>query len=190
MKNQNFTGDFAENTAFSENIVVENGKNLVLEKMYPSHLPKVMKMQETIMAKLPDPRWYFPSDEGEFLESINTGYTYALMEGEKMAAFAMCIPHTLRQDKSYAKKCDLPTEGSYDFCDIMVHPDYRKKGIHSFFLTFFHKLAKKEGGTSIYATCDPENAPSFRNFEKAGYRCFVTKPAYDGRMRRYYCVKL
>ena len=43
-----------------------------------------------------------------------------------------------------------------------------------------------EGGKAIYGTVEPENSASWYNFEKEGYVCVVTQPAYDGRDRRYY----
>ena len=41
-----------------------------------------------------------------------------------------------------------------------------------------------------YATVDPDNSASWYNFEKEGYVCIVTQPAYDGRDRRYYKLTL
>lgn len=31
--------------------------------LLPIHKTEMMKMQDTVMAALPDPRWYFPSEE-------------------------------------------------------------------------------------------------------------------------------
>ena len=51
-------------------------------------------------------------------------------------------------------------------------------------------MARAMGGRAIYATVDPGNSASWHNFEKAGYALVCTRPAYDGRMRRYYRLTL
>ena len=68
----------------------------------------------------------------------------------------------------------------------MVHPAFRGNRMHQRFLSMFTQSVKELGGKAIYATVDPENSASWYNFEKEGYRCIITKPAYDGRDRRYY----
>ena len=47
------------------------------------------------------------------------------------------------------------------------------------------EVARSVDGRAIYATVDPQQR-IWHNFEKAGYALVCTRPAYDGRMRRYY----
>ena len=102
-----------------------NMEQYVFRKLDDTHLPQLMALQAIMLENLPDTMWYFPSDEGEFLESLHTGYAYGFFENDRLVAFAICIPFEKRFDKSYAKKTNNETKGSYDFCDIMVHPSFR-----------------------------------------------------------------
>ena len=82
-------------------------------------------------------------------------------------------------------------EGIYsDYAKDVVRPSARGQGMHTAFLRLFEKMARTNGGYAVYATVDPENGPSRRNFERAGYQCMVEKPAYDGRARRFYRLLL
>ena len=69
-------------------------------------------------------------------------------------------------------------------------PAMRRRGIQSAFLAIFTTLALESGGTAMYATVDPGNGASWRNFERFGYQVVTTMPAYDGRMRRFYRLDL
>ena len=91
-----------------------------------------------------------------------------------------------RGDRGYARKLGEPEENTYDFHDVLVLSRYRGRGMHTRFLNLFEEMARSMGGRAIYATVDPGNSASWHNFEKAGYALVCTRPAYDGRMRRYY----
>ena len=54
---------------------------------------------------------------------------------------------------------------------------------------FLHR-ASTLGYKTIYATVDPDNLPSLRSFEKAGYRQIAEKNVYDGRLRVFVQLKL
>ena len=84
---------------------------------------------------------------------------------------------------------DLP-EGSFCFVDVMVDPDFRRQGFHTRLLEIYRNRAEAMGCRAIYATVDPDNIPSRKSFEKAGYLPLLIKPAYDGRPRVYYRLLL
>ena len=41
---------------------------LVPRLLTPADVPTMLALQREVMEALPDPRWYFPSDEAEFLQ--------------------------------------------------------------------------------------------------------------------------
>lgn len=161
-------------------------RGLTLRRLTAADQAQMMALQAAAIAALPDPAWFFPSEAWEFEEWLRNREAFGYFEGDKLIAYAaMAVWHT-RGDRCYARKLGEPEERTFDFHDIVVSPECRGRGIHTRFLKLFEEIARAMGGTAIYATVDPSNEPSWHNFEKAGYRCVVTRPAYDGRLRRYY----
>lgn len=162
---------------------------LTLKPLTPDNKTQMMDIQQAMLLALPNPAWYYPSEEWEFDEWLTQREAFGYFDGERLAAFAVLTPAALRHERSYALKLGEPSENTFDFHDVMVLPAYRGRGIHTHFLRLFADLAKAANATAIYATVDPENGASYRNFERAGYVCVATQPAYDGRMRKYYRFK-
>lgn len=163
---------------------------LTLRRLTLQDVPAMLLLQEQVMATLEDASWYFPSEEWEFASAAEAGEGWGYFDGEQLMGFAEMTPGEKRGGHSYARKLGLPVEHSFDFHDVMVAPAARRRGIQTAFIALFTRLAKQAGGTAMYCTVDPGNGPSWRNFERAGYRVVCTMPAYDGRMRRFYRLDL
>ena len=156
----------------------------------PADVPAMLALQAEVLEALPDQRWYYPSDDEEFRQVVSACEGVAYFDGDTLLGFAELTPGELRGSHSYAASLKQPVNGSFDFHDVMVRPSARGRGMHTAFLRLFRDLAADAGGYAVYATVDPENGPSRRNFERAGYQCMVEKPAYDGRARRFYRLLL
>jgi ribosomal protein S18 acetylase RimI-like enzyme len=52
---------------------------------------------------------------------------------------------------------------------IIVHPEYRGKGVGKNFLLFLHEQAKEKGAEKIRLKVYPENSLAIRLYEKFGY---------------------
>lgn len=153
-------------------------------------LPDMMALQAAMLAALPDPRWYFPSAEEQFAVEVRAGHATGVYLDGRMLAFGIASPGQQHRTESYALRVGEDPADTFDFQDVMVHPDFRRQGIHSAFLAKYRAQAAALGCRAIYATIDPDNAPSWRSFEKAGFRRLLIQPAYDGRIRAYYCLEL
>ncbi len=164
--------------------------NLCLRRLAPEDVPQMLALQERMLDALPDKRWYYPSERWEFELGTSGEYVYGYFDGERLAGFAMLGSPKTRAERCYAGKLNEPAANTFDFHDVMVDPEYRRRGMHTAFLKLFESIARSEGGRAVYATVDPENGASVRNFERAGYFCVIQKPAYDGRDRRYYKLVL
>lgn len=165
-------------------------EGLTLRLLTLEDVPAMLALQETVMAALEDPAWYYPSEEWEFASATVDGEAWGYFDGGTLAGFAEMTPGEKRGEHSYAKKLGLPVEGSYDFHDVMVAPAMRRRGVQTAFLSLFTALARQNGGKAVYCTVDPGNGASWRNFERFGYRVVCTMPTYDGRMRRFYRLAL
>ncbi len=163
---------------------------LALRLLTIEDVPAMLALQEKMLAALEDPAWYFPSEEWEFTEAVLGLEAWGAFEEDTLAGFAVMTPGEKRGQHSYAAMLGLPVAHSFDFHDLMVSPAMRRRGIHTAFLALFTALAAAEGGRAVYCTVDPGNGASWRNFERAGYRVVCTRPAYDGRMRRFYRLEL
>ncbi len=161
-------------------------RGLALRQLDLCHQAEMMRMQQVVLDALPDPAWFYPSEAWEYESWLQNREAFGYFDGDALVGFAAIAPWTVRGEHSYARVLGRPAENTYDFHDVMVLPAYRGRGIHSTFLRLFEEMARALGGTAIYATVDPGNQASWHNFEKAGYSCVLTKPAYDGRLRRYY----
>lgn len=151
---------------------------------------RMYAIREAVLSSLPDPRWYFSIEDEEIEEWLTNGSAVGYLDGETLAGFAAITPVEQRGDHSYARVLAEPAEHTFDFHDVMVHPAYRGHRMHQHFLSLFTASVKEQNGRAVYATVDPDNSASWYNFEKEGYRCVVTQPAYDGRDRRYYKLSL
>lgn len=149
-------------------------------------LPAMMDLQAVMLSALPDPRWYFPSTTEEFAVEVLAGHATGVFDGRRLIAFGIASPGQAHRTASYATRVGDDPADTFDFQDIMVHPDYRRQGIHSAFLARYIAQALAMGCRAVYATVDPDNEPSWRSFEKAGFRRIAVQPAYDGRIRAYY----
>lgn len=165
-------------------------RGLTLRQLSFADKRQMMRLQDLVLAALPDPAWYFPSEEWEFDEWLTGREAFGYLAGDELAGFAVITPAEGRGARSYAAKLGEPPGGTCDFHDVMVLPAYRGRGMHAKFLALFAELARVTGRRAVYATVDPANAASWRNFEKAGYRLVTVMPAYDGRLRRFYRLSL
>lgn len=165
-------------------------EGLTLRPLTRADVPQMLALQAEVLDALPDRRWYFPSDEAEFQGVVDNEEGFGYFRGDRLCGFAELTPGQNREHHGYAEKLGMPIEGSLDFHDVMVRGDMRGKGMHTRFLRLFEEMAREEGAYAIFSTVDPENEPSWHNFEKAGYRLQLSQPAYDGRMRRYYILTL
>jgi ribosomal protein S18 acetylase RimI-like enzyme len=185
---------------------------LTLRQLVPEDMDAILELQEHVLRELPDPMWYVPSTLREHEENLARGEVFGCLSAKPKAAeavkgrgareagtwderaketkslvgFAVLSPWGPRGGDAYAAKLGEPVEDTFDARDVMVHIDYRRRGIHSAFLRLFAEMARVMGGRAIYATIDPDNLPSVRSFEKAGYAHIKTQPAYDGRLRGFY----
>jgi GNAT superfamily N-acetyltransferase len=146
----------------------------------------IMALQTAMLAALPSPTWYYPSPRALFAACCARGEAFGFFSGARLAGFAVLTPWHVRPDACYAHKVGDPPENTYDFQDVMVHPDFRRRGIHAALLSLFDRLAREAGGTALYCTIAPENLPSVASFQKAGYTCVRVQPAYEGMLRGYY----
>lgn len=165
-------------------------EGLTLRPLTMEDVPAMLALQDEVLGALEDPSWYFPSEEWEFASAVEAGEAWGYFDGDVLAGFAEMTPGEARGEHSYAAKLGLPVEHSFDFHDVMVAPAMRRRGIQSAFLAMFTAFAVESGGTAMYATVDPGNGASWRNFERFGYQVVATMPAYDGRMRRFYRLAL
>ena len=161
-----------------------------LRHMETEDKASMVQLQSDVLALLPDPRWYYPSDDWEFDEWLEGREAVGFVCEGDLAAYAVMTPADIRGEHSYARVLGEPAENTFDFHDVLVRPAYRGRGMHTKFLALFTQVARASGGKAIYATVDPDNSASWRNFEKAGYECIRIQPAYDGRVRRYYRLTL
>ena len=164
--------------------------NAFMRPLTENDMPAVMALQDVMLRALPDPRWYFPSTTEEFAVEVRAGHATGVFVDGRLAAFGIASPGQEHRTQSYALRVGDDPANTFDFQDIMVHPDFRRQGIHSAFLAKYRAQAQALGCRAVYATVDPDNEPSWRSFEKAGFRRLLIQPAYDGRIRAYYRLEL
>lgn len=158
----------------------------ILRQLTPDDKPLMFAIRDAVMASLPDPRWYFSMEEWEIDEWLSQRSVVGYLDGGTLAGFAAITPEEERGEHSYARVLGEDASHTFDFHDVMVHPSYRGHRMHQRFLSLFTQSVKELDGRAVYATVDPENSASWYNFEKEGYVCLLTQPAYDGRDRRFY----
>lgn len=146
----------------------------------------MLGLQADMLAALPNPTWYYPSPRAAFAACCLRGEVFGFWQDTRLAGFGILTPWHARPDTCYAVKLQHPPQNTFDFQDVMVSPQFRRRGIHSTLLTFFERLARAGGGVAMYCTIAPDNTPSVSNFTKAGFVCIRQQPAYEGMLRGYY----
>lgn len=145
-----------------------------------------MALQSVMLSALPMRTWYYPSPREMFAGCCERGESFGFWDGEHLAGFGTLTPWHIRPATCYARKAGETAEDTFDFQDVMVAPEHRRRGIHTALLGLFDGLARAAGGTAIYCTIAPDNTPSVASFEKAGYTLLRVQPAYEGMLRGYY----
>ncbi|HNW87847.1 MAG TPA: GNAT family N-acetyltransferase [Candidatus Limiplasma sp.] len=146
----------------------------------------IMTLQAAMLAALPDPTWYYPSEAELFERCCERGESIGFISGATLAGFGTLTPWYIRPTTCYAKKIGAPAENTFDFQDVMVDPAYRRRGIHRALLALFERMTRDAGGLALYCTIAPDNVPSVASFQKAGYACVKVQPAYEGMLRGYF----
>ena len=165
-------------------------EGLQLRQLRAEDADDIMTLQAIMLAALPKSSWYYPSPRDMFAGCCECGESFGYYADKQLAGFATLTPWHVRGEKCYAAKIQQPSENTYDFQDVMVHPFFRRRGIHSSFLRLFEAMARNANAIAIYCTIAPDNTPSVASFEKAGYRCVKQQPAYEGLWRGYYRKEL
>ena len=143
--------------------------------------PAMYALMQEMFAHLPNPRWYYGSTQEELAEQARMGNAVGIWEGERLVAMNILVPARVAHHGGYAKQVGIDEPDSLNYEDVMVSPDFQRRGIQRAFL----ERARSLGYKTIYATVDPENVPSLSSFEKAGYVRVAQQSAYDGRPRVY-----
>lgn len=141
--------------------------------------PAMYALMQDMFAHLPDRRWYYGSTLEELAEQARLGNAVGIWDGERLAAMNILVPARMAHHGGYAGILGENAPDSLNFEDVVVAVDHQRMGIHSAFL----QRARTLGYPCIYATVDPENLPSLRSFEKAGYVQVAQMNVYDGRPR-------
>ena len=162
-------------------------------RLTEADIDDVMAFAARVYDRLPDKRWYYLSDREEFLDSIRRGWMIGLRKDGRLIAMADGATGEARRaagSHDYATAVGDPVADTFDFLDMMVDPGCRRMGIHTAVTVLFRRQAEALGCRAMYCTIDPDNVPCRRCMEKAGYEAVTQQPAYDGRPRVYYRLKL
>ena len=161
-------------------------EGLLCRQLTAADAPNIIRLQADMLAALPHPTWYYPSDLAFFTECCERGECFGFFDGPTFAGFGTLTPWYIRPDTCYAHKIDDDPIHTFDFQDVMVAPSYRRRGIHMALHQLFECMAQEAGGVAMYCTIAPDNVPSIASFEKAGYTCVRIQPAYAGMLRGYF----
>lgn len=155
-----------------------------LARMVPlteADAPAMYALMQDMFVHLPDKRWYYGSTREELAEQARAGHAVGIWDGARLVAMNILVPARRAHHGGYAAQLGFDEPDSLNFEDVIVAVDHQRQGIQSAFLA----RASTLGYRTIYATVDPENLPSLRSFEKAGYACVTRKNVYDGRPRLF-----
>ncbi|WP_274654644.1 GNAT family N-acetyltransferase [Paenibacillus humicola] len=72
----------------------------------------------------------------------------------------------------------------------VVHESARGLGLQRCFHDLREKRAREKDCLYLYSTVHPENVPSIKNLEAAGFTLQFTRPMYGGKARHCYAKRL
>ena len=133
-------------------------------------------------AYMDNKEWLYldPPEEVRAMIADGTMVLWVAMDGERLAAaFTALIP--CLSSFNYGYDLDLTREqlqecGNMD--TVVVHPDYRGRGLQRRLMTEAETWAKEQGYRTLMCTVHPENRFSLDNMLRLGYRVQKKLPKY------------
>ncbi len=159
---------------------------LTFRKCTDHDFPRLLSLQETIFATLPDAA-LLRHNTPEMLRSClaDPHITIGAWDGDTLAAASILyLPQYPAEDLALAYAPDLPDTGVFarrannKLC--MVLPAYRGHHLQLHLGWMIEQEAYQRGIRVLCATASPHNAASCRNLERQGYRlhCQIVKYGY------------
>ncbi len=114
---------------------------------------------------------FFPLDRSESIESIHKHHCVGLFEGDTLVAACVLVSDdaTDRSLSVATNMKDLLPQDVLTFDFVVVHPDWRRMGIHHAFIDYAIAYAKRKRKGVILAVTSPRNLASKKNFVSAGF---------------------
>lgn len=127
------------------------------------------------------------ADEDYYTELLGEMFSKVILKNSE-AVVGFGILKYLSQTPEYLKGVPLPgveiTKAAV-LAGALLHPDWRGKGLGHLLAGRRIEDARKSGTIEhMFATSHPENAPSNRTLEKAGFIPLETKRIYDDHVLR------
>lgn len=141
------------------------------------------QMMAAVAAEVSDPSLYILNPLDDILEHLRHG-SFAVIAKDVQGVPAGCL-------LCYVPLTEEENLGAEAFPDadvllmdtVVVMQSHRGHHLQEQMLRFAEKQIAPGKAYCLMATVSPDNAPSLRSFQKAGYRILTTKNKYGGYLR-------
>ena len=152
------------------------GENVAIRPAAAEDIDEMLALE----ARSINPATFQEITREEIEESIALDLALVAATADKIIALNLLLANR-ESDRSLAydigrDPCEVVT-----FDGVIVAPEYRGLGLQRRFLAIAEDYAKSLGAGAVAATVAPENLPSRRNFERAGFCELGEFPKYGSK---------
>lgn len=171
----------------------KEGTELEIRRLGHSEVDDIQRLMTEVISRLPDQELFAMDDEAYLHAHIQEkGEIHgAFDEGRLVAYCVLAYPGSVEGNLGRefgVPEEELPYVGVLD--STVIHESVRGLGLQRYFLDLREKQAREKGCLYLYSTVHPENVPSKRNLEAAGFIRQFTRPMYGGKTRHCYVKRL
>lgn len=147
-----------------DSLTSKDGEEIEIRRVGREHIDEMLALE----ARSIDPATFCAITRDEMLESADEDIIFAAFISNRIVALNMLVRNRA-SDRSLAPDIGDSYDRVTTFDGVIVAPEYRGLGLQRRFLALAAKKAREWGSAKLAATVAPTNAPSRRNFERAGF---------------------
>ena len=162
------------------------GKTIQFRTLAFPDITAMFNLQNLAMPKELSSAEFFPLQRSEAIESMHKDCCIGAFDQEKLVGFCVLIPDdgTKRNLSIATKQNKVKHSQTLTFDFIIVHPEYRRQGLHTAFIHHAISFAKSVNATTILAATSANNEASLQSFLSFGFKVLKKDvKLYNGRSR-------
>lgn len=171
---------------------VENAE-LNIRRLHHMEVVDIRALTMDVVSRLPSQELFEMSEEQYLREHVEEkGEIYGAYVDRNLVAYSV-LAFPGRSESNLGSEFGVPEHELFRVAALdstIVHECARGLGLQRQFHELREKRAKEKGCLYLYSTVHPDNRPSIKNLEAAGFILQFTRPMYGGKTRHCYAKRL
>lgn len=171
LSNKTYMFDFVYDSEPIGELVFENTR-ITFRNLNFTDVQGALAFQESIEDQLPPPEDFVRLTRFELIESIHRDIAIGAFDGEALVGVCVLI-RPRKSERNLAtclRRIEFNAVDTLTYDIVLIHPEYRRKGIQSWFINHAVEEAASMNLSTILAVASPRNIASLNSFRKNGFR--------------------